>query len=217
MATATDLRQGIADLSTLANADLAVLWREATTPDLARQALLDVLPALCETYGLAAGTLAADWYDELREQASVAGRFTAIVAEIEDQGAEVLARWGIAPLFKAEPDFAAAQTLIQGGLQRRIANVSRATVTTSTYQDPSTVGWQRIGTGSCAFCRMLIARGDVYDIDTAQFASHDHCNCQAMPAFQGEPLPVKPYMPSSKTISDADRARVRAYLRENEI
>jgi hypothetical protein len=60
---------------------------------------------------------------------------------------------------------------------------------------------------------MLIARGAVYTEVTADFASHDHCNCSAVPAFGGQPLAVKPYTPSSKNITDADRARVREYLR----
>ena len=31
--------------------------------------------------------------------------------------------------------------------------------------DPASRGWQRVGRGgkTCAFCRMLIGRGDVYD------------------------------------------------------
>ena len=212
MATPEDLRRGVRDLSTLASADLRQLWSEVGDAVQAREALKDILPALVDTYGAAAATLAADWYDELRDEVRAAGRFTAIPAEIADSGTDALARWGVDPLFRKDGDPQAAFTLVEGGLQRRIANFSRQTVTYSTAQDPSADGWQRTGVGECAFCSMLIGRGAVYSESTADFASHDHCHCQAAPAFTGAPRPVKPYTPSSKNISDADRARVRQYL-----
>ena len=35
----------------------------------------------------------------------------------------------------------------------------------------------------------------------------------AVPAFKGEPRPVKPFTPSARGSTDADRARVHEYLR----
>ena len=215
MAPATDLRQGVADLSTLANADLAELWRTVTNADEARAALLEILPDLCDTYGSAASTLAADWYDETRDGLKVAGRFTAITADLGDLGGDVLARWGISPLFSAEPNWAAAQALIAGGLQRRIANASRSTITGSAIADPKAIGWQRIGNGDCAFCEAMVARGAVYSEATADFAAHDHCQCSASPAFNGKPLPVKAWVPHETGTSDAERAAIRDWISAN--
>ncbi len=215
MPSATDLRSAVAGLAVLADRDLAPIWREVDTADLAKQALNDVLPALVETYGLAAAALAADWYDELRLESDVRGKFTANPAEVVETGAEALAGWGVSPLYQAEPDWAAARVLVEGGLQRRIANASRLTVVESSLADPGARGWQRVGAGACAFCQMLISRGAVYTEAGADFASHDHCHCTAVPAFGGDPLPVRPYTPSTRRGSDADRARVRAYLREH--
>lgn len=184
MATPSQLRSGVRSLTTLANHDLAGLWRSVSTAAQAREALQDVLPALVATYGAAAGTLAADWYDEARIKAGARGSFTAIPAETTSAGTDELARWGIGPLFGSEPDFAAALTLVQGGLQRRIANVSRQTVTYSAIQDRAARGWARAGSGSaCDFCSMLLDRGAVYTEATADFESHDHCGCVAVPAF----------------------------------
>lgn len=214
MANPSDLRDGVSSLAVLANNDLAALWRQVSTAVQAREALQDVLPALVMTYGLAAATIAADWYDEARDEAAVAGRFFAIPADVDESGADVLARWGVDPLFKAEPDWDAAKSLIAGGLQRRIANGARQTVALSSVEDPGADGWQRVGDGkTCAFCSMLIGRGAVYSERTADFASHDHCGCGAAPAFKGQPRPVKPYTPSLRTASKADKARVREYLR----
>lgn len=213
---AAELRGAVADLSTIAAADLRGLWAQVTTPDQARQALQDVLPALTQTYSLAASTVAANWYDELREQQNIDGRFRAITADLGDLGADVLARWGIGPLFEAEPDWERAKVLVNGGLQLRIANAARDTVTGSAVADPQARGWQRVGDGhSCPFCSMLIARGAVYSKATVAFAAHDDCGCTAVPAWGGRPLPVEPYAPTSRNITDADRARVRAYLAQH--
>lgn len=214
MATPAELKVAITDLAALANNDLRALWRQVDTPAEARDALRDVLPALVVTYGQAAATIAADWYDDLRDMVAARGRFRAIPAEVDESGADVLARWGIDPLFKSdEPDWERAKTLIAGGLQRRIANGSRLTVAHSSIEDPAADGWMRQGSGECGFCAMLIGRGAVYTERGADFGAHDHCKCSAVPAWGGEPRPVKPYTPSARKATDADRARVREWLR----
>lgn len=216
MPAVTDLRVAVADLHTLAANDLRRLWAQVATADEAQAALLDVLPNLTHTYSLASATVAADWYDELRDEFNVHGRFSAIVPDLEDLGSDALARWGVGPLYTSEPDWHRAQTLIEGGLQLRIANAARDTVTESSVEDPSARGWQRETSGGCAFCEMLGSRGVVYSEASADFAAHDHCQCYAVPAFDGAPRLVKPYTPSARDISDADRARVRAYLAEHD-
>lgn len=183
MPTPLQLRSGVAALATLADRDLAALWRLVKTADEAKAALNDVLPPLIDKYGLAAATVAADWYDDLRAEVGARGRFTAIVDDLGDTGGAALAGWGIGPLFAADPDWDSARTLIAGGLQRRIANAARKTVIVSSVQDPGARGWRRGGTGRCDFCRMLIGRGFVYSSTTADFKSHDHCGCQAIPAW----------------------------------
>ena len=212
MPTPTDLRDSIRDLTVLAEGDLRSLWRQVTNLDEAREALEDILPLLVRTYGTAASTLAADWYDDLRDELNVDRRFSAIVADLDDQGADVLARWGVAPLLGDEPDWSAARSLIAGGLQRRITNGARETVRISSIEDPQAQGWQRSASGGCAFCQMLAGRGIVYSEASADFASHDHCSCHAVPAFKGRPKLVKPYTPSERVVTTADRTRVREYL-----
>jgi hypothetical protein len=205
-----DLRQGVADLNDLAAHDLSALWREVADAAQAAEALRDILPGLIDAYGSAAAAMAADWYDDLRAKVGVPGSFTAIPADIPDVGAPALIGWASS----TATDDAAFRSLIEGGMQRRIANFSRLTVMGSSTADPRARGWQRVGEGACrnGFCDMLIARGAVYTEATADFAAHDHCKCQAVPAFGGEPLPVKPYTPSTRRTSDADRATVREWL-----
>lgn len=215
MAT-TSLRSETAGLVRLAGDDLAALWRLVTQGASAEVALHDLLPAIIEQYGQAAAAMAADWYDEQREKVGAAGRFTAAPIESSDRGAHSLIGWALGEA----TDDASLQSLILGGTQRRIADHVRYTVAGAAVADPAASGWQRTGVGECTFCRMLIGRGAVYTEATADFASHDHCNCSAVPAWNGEPVPVKAYTvsprrtlgPDGKPIPDADFERAKAWI-----
>ncbi|MBJ8342785.1 hypothetical protein JGU71_28235 [Antrihabitans sp. YC3-6] len=212
MQTETLLRSAVAELTDRASADLAIIWRRISSAVEAREVLAEVLPAIVDTYGAAAGAVAAEWYDDLRLEKGVGGRFFAVPAQPAVESVDALIGWGTGPLLGDKPDPSSALTLIQGGLQRRVADVARTTIQIASYDDPKASGWQRQSSGGCTFCQMLAGRGAVYSAKHADFASHDNCNCTAIPAFRGEPLPVRPYVPSLHSSTDADRARVRAYI-----
>lgn len=214
--SAAEARAALIALTGLARRDLFALWQQLADlpPDQLGDALADLLPLLGDRYGLAAATLAADWYDDLREASEVPGRFLAEPAALPDDARyQSLARWGVSPMFGANPEPLAALGLVWGGMQRTIADAHRLTIVDNSIRDPQASGWKRVGVGECSFCALLISRGSVYQESTARFASHDNCRCSAVPAFNGDPVPVNPYTPSTRSISDADRARVREYLR----
>lgn len=205
-----DLRDGVQGLIGYANRDLHGLWRQVSNAAEAQVALNDILPALIQTYGSAAATLAANWYDDLRLKVGVGGSFTAIPADIPDVGAHALVGWAL----NEATDLTALQALIGGGVQRRIANFSRDTVTVSSVADPKASGWQRTGSGECDWCNVLIGRGAVYREATADFAAHDHCKCSAVPAWGGQATPVKAYAPSPRK-NEADYNRARQWLADH--
>lgn len=207
----TSLRSETADLVGLANRDLARLWRLVAQGASVEEALRDLLPAIVTEYGALGAAVAAEWYDQQREKVGASGRFTALPVAADDRGTQALIGWAL----KEATDDAALASLVAGGTQRRIADHTRYTVARNAAEDPAARGWQRVGVGACkdGFCDMLIARGAVYSEATADFAAHDNCRCSAVPAWGGEPLPVKPFTPSLRNVSDADRARVREYLR----
>lgn len=210
MASLSDLRRSQEDLTRLALGDMAALWRQVSNAVEARIALEDVLPQLVHTYGQAAAAVAADWYDEAREAAESSGSFRAIPASIENSATDALALWATS----TGTDMDSIRELIDGGLQRRIARWGRETIMGSSLADPAADGWQRVGVGECDFCEMLISRGAVYTEATADFGAHDHCRCQAVPAFKGSPRRVKPYKPSVRH-SEADQARARKWIADH--
>lgn len=208
---APSLRSETAELVRLASRDLSRLWRLVAQGASAEVALRDLLPAIVVEYGQVGAALAAEWYDEQRTKAGARGQFTAVPVDASDRGAHALIGWALG----TATDDVSLQALILGGAQRRIADHVRLTIMDSAVADPAANGWQRVGVGGCksGFCDMLIGRGAVYSEATADFAAHDGCQCSAVPAFAGEPRPVKPFTPSLREASDADRARVREYLR----
>lgn len=209
MATPT-LRAETASLVRLADRDLSRLWRLVAAGADAGDALHDLLPAIVREYGALGGALAAEWYDQQREKVGAKGRFYAVPVVPDDRGSHSLVGWALA----AAADDAALKSLILGGVQRRIADHVRGTVTSNAVADRAAAGWQRVTDGNaCAFCSMIAARGAVFSEATADFASHDDCGCSATVAWRGRPVPVKPFAPSAKTSTEADRARVREYLR----
>lgn len=182
-------RAALSDVAALAIGDLVRTAREfdATDAQRVRDALGDALPDLIAGYHLSAATVAADWYDLMRFEQEVPGRFAAVMAEPPDAGrAQSLAGWAVGPMFGAEdPDRARSLVLTKaaGGLQRAVLDGARATVLGSTVADPARVGWRRVTSGGCRFCSVRAGRGVVYSESAADFESHDHCKCSAVPEF----------------------------------
>lgn len=191
------------DLGTLT----ALALRELAGVGDSRDELVAAIEALVAVYGAAASAAAADWYDDLRVEAEVAGGFRAVVSDVRDPGAAALFGWAAG--------FAATRELIEGGVQKRILNAARETITLSSVADPRARGWQRVGHGECDWCLMLISRGAVYAKATADFSSHDSCRCTAQPAWGGQEVAVKPFTPSTRGVSESDRNLAKRWIADN--
>jgi hypothetical protein len=89
-------------------------------------------------------------------------------------------------------DQALANGLVQvtGAVSRHVLNAGRDTITQAVQDDRYFHGWIRVSDGDpCAFCAMLLSRGPVYNEDSADFQSHDHCACSAEPWSDGSKWP----------------------------
>jgi len=94
------LRDSLVAVTAAAVAELDPVWK--LKPADIGAALMDVIPPLVDKWGLASASVAADWYDNLRESKAVAGRFTAIVPPLDNLGAEALAGWAAQPVNNPE-------------------------------------------------------------------------------------------------------------------
>lgn len=84
------------------------------------------------------------------------------------------------------PDASAvALVRLSGAVSRHVLDAGRETILESVGRDPVAKGWMRVTDGNpCAFCALLASRGASYKSEeTASFAAHDHCGCEAEPTF----------------------------------
>ena len=175
------------------------------------------LPLIVETYGYAASVAGADFYDSMRQDAGLTDVFEPVFPELGDFGTDELVKW--AKLKSTSPETFPA--LVEAGMQRRVANFARETITQTASADHKARGWMRIGSPECTFCAMLISRGAVYTKETAKFASHDDCDCLAVPAFDKSQVRKveSEFVPSARRKSvasaDADKERAKKWMGDN--
>jgi hypothetical protein len=212
MPTPNEARQAFAIVTNRAVAAATKLVTTATTDD-----LLEAIPQMVAYFSDGTAALAADHYDDLREEANVPGRYTAEpVVNLRDEKIRRGVLWAVEPLYLAEPVVGLATERLAQVVSLETARPFRDTIITNQADDPQAVGWQRHSRSSgCRFCRMLAGRGAVYRQATARFASHPHCSCTAAPVFSGTAGPeasTLQYIASQRRRSEADKARLRAYL-----
>jgi hypothetical protein len=216
------------------------------TPTAVRDALFVAAPLIVSDYGNAAATLAADWYEELRDAASPRRAYVPrLVVPLDENSLSTSVAVATQPLYDferelqgmtqaMEADFQKALedslAAMEAEIQKEIAAGFRETITENAVDDPESHGWKRFAQpDACKFCKMLADKGAVFTEKTARFAAHGaytggkktggNCMCIAGPEFGGkqtwvEATPMQ-YLASKRKRSDADKAKLRAYLNEH--
>lgn len=215
------------DVTTLAVDALAGLWATLEHGDAAAvsAAMVEFFPDLVQTYGETAALVAVDQYDALRLAAEAAGSYGAVMGDTigADQAAAV-ARWGVGPLFSADPNADQALAFLAGGLQRLVQQAARNTIGWNTSRDPAKPRWARVPhSKTCAFCLMLASRGAVYWDARAAGGDmnryHGHCDCTPTPVWGGQELPYDAdalyddYRTAREAADSSDPAKILAQLR----
>lgn len=196
----------------------SLLGRVTGTAEEKRAMLLDGVPDVINYYSVGAAALAADFYDDQRELYRPPKLYVAepIIIDRTEKIRRAVA-WASDPLFAENP--VQSEVRLAEVVQLETARPYRDTILTNRRQDPSAVGWRRVSSGKCRFCRMLADRGAVYKEKTARFAAHEHCQCSAQPVFSsedaGEEASVMQYMASQKKRTPRQRAQLREYLDAN--
>ena len=221
MATSPNaVRRALVAVSAAAVAEFEPLL--AADPVEARSAIFEVAPALTAEFVQGSSALAADWYEELREEASPRTRHLTVVRDWEraDKYGRALA-WATATMLLEEPDVDEARSRLATVTEYEVFGGFTETTEANVRSDKDARGWKRNARGeACPFCRMLADRGVVYRKEaTASFAAHSSCRCTIVPVFvggdEGPEANVMQYVASKKRRSEADKARLRDYLRQN--
>ena len=205
-------------LIVVTSAAVAKASREVSAnPAATRDRLAEAVPQVVGTYSLGSAALAADYYDARRDEIRPPKSYRA--EPVVDLRAERLRRgllWSTEPLWSEDPDVSTAKARLAGVIQFETARAFRETITTNTRRDPSSLGWRRVASGGCSFCRMLADKGAIFRAETARFAAHTNCNCSAEPVFQGEPVgeqaSVLQYQASQKRRTPEQKKKLREYL-----
>lgn len=218
MPTALESRRALNLVADAAVATSLQLLRSTSgSPGQRRYDLLGGIPEVIGYYQDGTGALAADFYEDERAAANVAGSFTAEVVLV-DRTVKIrrAIAWASEPMFDGD-DVLAGKRLGEV-VQLETARPFRDTITGNRKQDDQAIGWRRISSGGCKLCSMLAARGAVYKESSARFAAHENCHCSAAPAFVGYDGPeadVMQYRASRRNRTPAQRAQLREYLNEH--
>lgn len=175
-------------IAALVERDLAAFFAllDFGRPDAVKLDLFDYIPALVGQYGDIAATVAADWYEELREAEGVGGRFRPPLAPSAPLD-QINGRIGYAtrvsgPLFLG--DSATLTAFLSLMANEYALQPGRDTVMQAAHADK--VAYARIPEpGACRFCLMLASRGFVYSKDTAgeTVKFHGKCRCNVLPSW----------------------------------
>lgn len=161
----------------------------------ARDELLAILPDLVDYYGDTLAVVAAEWYEQIREDPS---KFSTVLADAYPTE-QVQGTVQYAGKFLAAGDEDAARELLAGAMQRWIMYSGRETVARNVALDPSKPRFARVPVGeTCAWCDMLASRGWVYHSkETAGINGgyHDRCNCQIVPSWESGEAHLEGYDP----------------------
>lgn len=223
MATSSEaVRTQLAVVTTSAAADLAA---EAAQVPLERQlaVLLASVPLVVPSYYDAAGALAVDWYDEIREESRPDTLYVPeIIGDPATDWIEREAQKYLRELdgIDFEAQVAAMADEITRLAEKEVARGYRDSVLGNTRQDKDAIGWSRVTRpGACKLCVMIADRGAVFRKETANFAAHKSCHCSARPEFRngthGPEASVEQYLATTKRRTAAQQKRLREYLNTN--
>ena len=197
MASRRDVEQfatGLRGVRALALRELRGFWATLDLRDAvrAREALQEFLPLLVANYGETAVSVAADFFEDMRDAAGAPGSFGAVLADqVEPVAVRHNVAWAVGPLFGEDGDALARLAHIT---DRMTLQPGRDTIARSVANDPSRPRWARVPTGpeTCAFCRMTASRGASYTSPEAAGrgrAYHADCDCTPTPVWDGQPYP----------------------------
>lgn len=151
-----------------------------------RDAVIDVVNAVLDSYGLAAGQAAADFFDVSREIA-VGEKLGAITTADRDPAATEGAIRAFVDKVNGG-DYDAFERLVLSRVDYEIKRAAGTTMMENAARDPLSPRFARVPSGgeTCKFCLMLAGRGFVYHSKktAGEFGHyHDNCDCRIVASW----------------------------------
>lgn len=151
-----------------------------------RDAVVDVVNAVLDNYGLAAGQAAADFFDVSREIA-VGEKLGATVTADRDPAATEGAIRAFVDKVNGG-DYDAFDRLVLSRIDYEIKRAAGTTMMENAARDPLEPRFARVPSGgeTCKFCLMLAGRGFVYHSKktAGEFGHyHDNCDCRIVASW----------------------------------
>lgn len=182
------LRRAQGELTKRVRSELASLAGSLSgNPQVIRDTLLQIVPALVAEYGDVAATISAEWFEE------VYGAKASLAKPISRDYVAKGVKYTAGHLFQGEPlaTFAALDVKLDKWIKQTGRDTVRASAARHGY------AWARVPTGpkTCSFCLVMASRGAVYDSQQAasQRADgdryHGDCDCQAIAVRDASDLP----------------------------
>lgn len=182
------LTKEINGISADAKAKVARVLKELDWNDVSacRDAVVDVVNAVLDNYGLAAGQAAADFFDVSREIA-VGEKLGAIATADRDPAATEGAIRAFVDKVN-DGDYDAFERLVLSRIDYEIKRAAGTTMMENAARDPLSPRFARVPSGgeTCKFCLMLAGRGFVYHSKktAGEFGHyHDNCDCRIVASW----------------------------------
>lgn len=182
------LTKEINGISADAKAKVARVLKELDWNDVSacRDAVVDVVNAVLDNYGLAAGQAAADFFDVSREIA-VGEKLGATVTADRDPAATEGAIRAFVDKVNGG-DYDAFERLVLSRIDYEIKRAAGTTMMENAARDPLKPRFARVPSGgeTCKFCLMLAGRGFVYHSKktAGEFGHyHDNCDCRIVASW----------------------------------
>lgn len=162
------------------------------------RAVQELVADIVSAWGEVSGTLAADFYNDLRDQADPGGVFEALILDpLNEPQVDRLVINALTPPEDEDPDLDGMLSGFEGSIQRLLRQAQRDTINESARLDPAPlrvrVARVPMGTETCAFCLVLASRGYVYRSlasaggDGYDDRYHDFCDCEPDITWSGNP------------------------------
>lgn len=182
------LTKGINGISADAKAKVLRVLKELDWNDVpaCRDAVVDVVNAVLDNYGLAAGQAAADFFDVAREIAVGEQLGATAVADRDAAATEGAIRAFVDKVNGG--DYDAFERLVLSRVDYEIKRAAGTTMMENAARDPLSPRFARVPSGgeTCKFCLMLASRGFVYHSKktAGEFGHyHDNCDCRIVASW----------------------------------